>query len=263
MPSSRKSPADRAQHDVVVVGSGPGGSVTACLLAEAGRNVLLVEEGPMLPLESCHPFTRDEMVQKYRNGGVTAAIGNPKVTYVEACCVGGGSEVNSGLYHRLPPEIFDEWRNDYRVASFTEQDLLLHFETVEKDIHVGLSPGPLPLASLKLREGADRLGWKAVEVPRWFKYESLAGSDSASGVRQSMTKTYIPRFLAAGGKIQPQTRVEHLRYSTGGWRLICRHSSSDGAPRSRRNKGGHGVCLWRRRPDSGTAAAEQDYSQRG
>ena len=42
---------------IVVVGSGPGGAVTACTLAEAGRDVLLVEEGPFLPLESCSPFS--------------------------------------------------------------------------------------------------------------------------------------------------------------------------------------------------------------
>ena len=31
--------------DVVVIGSGPGGSITAALLAEAGRQVILIEEG--------------------------------------------------------------------------------------------------------------------------------------------------------------------------------------------------------------------------
>lgn len=32
--------------DVLVIGSGPGGSVSACKLAQAGLDVLLVEEGP-------------------------------------------------------------------------------------------------------------------------------------------------------------------------------------------------------------------------
>ena len=65
--------------------------------------MLLIEEGDYLSLASCAPFSRDEMVQKYRNGGQTVALGANKISYVEGRCVGGGSEINSGLYHRTPP----------------------------------------------------------------------------------------------------------------------------------------------------------------
>ena len=33
------------RYDAVVIGSGPGGGVSACLLAESGRRVLVVEGG--------------------------------------------------------------------------------------------------------------------------------------------------------------------------------------------------------------------------
>src|SRR5688572_13404793 len=101
--------------EIVVIGSGPGGAITACLLAEAGRDVLLVEEGDHLPLSSCEPFSVDEMLQKYRNGGQTVALGKNKIAYVEGRCVGGGSEINSGLYHRTPPEILERWRKEFSV----------------------------------------------------------------------------------------------------------------------------------------------------
>ena len=65
--------------EIVVIGSGPGGAITACLLAVAGRDVLLVEEGEHLPLSSCEPFSTDEMLQKYRNGGQTVALGKNKI----------------------------------------------------------------------------------------------------------------------------------------------------------------------------------------
>jgi len=77
--------------ELAVVGSGPGGAITATLLAEAGRDVLLIEEGPFHELESCAPFSRQEMEQKYRNGGQTVALGANRIAYVEGCCVGGGS----------------------------------------------------------------------------------------------------------------------------------------------------------------------------
>ena len=100
---SRAGPSScQLRAEIVVIGSGPGGAITACLLAEAGRDVLLVEEGANLPLTSCEPFSMEEMVQKYRNGGQTVALGKNTISYVEGRCVGGGSEINSGLYHRTP-----------------------------------------------------------------------------------------------------------------------------------------------------------------
>src|SRR5262249_41046134 len=101
--------------EIVVIGSGPGGAITACLLAEPGREVALVDSGPLLTLDECPQFTRDEMERKYRNGGVTAALGRTKVAYVEANCVGGGSEINAGLYHRTPEDVLDAWRREFQL----------------------------------------------------------------------------------------------------------------------------------------------------
>jgi choline dehydrogenase-like flavoprotein len=204
--------------EVAVLGSGPGGSMTACLLAEAGRDVVLVEEGPHLALDSCAPFSRDEMVQKYRNGGLTVALGRTKVAYVEGRCVGGGSEINSGLHHRTPPEILEQWRSAYQVEGMTERDLLPHFQACEKDLCVSLLPGPAQPASLKLHEGATNLGWGSVEVPRWFAYQPTSDSPSA-GIKQSMTQTLVPRALRAGARLVAETRVRRLRRRANSWHI--------------------------------------------
>ena len=72
MSSAAKDSPQRAE--VVVIGSGPGGATTAHLLAEHGKDVLILEEGPDLPLESCPPFGIQEMAQKYRAGGLNPAV---------------------------------------------------------------------------------------------------------------------------------------------------------------------------------------------
>ena len=92
--------ATRRSAEVVVIGSGPGGAVTATMCAEAGKSVLLIEEGRNLPLESAPHFSREEILQKYRNAGINIGLGKTKLAYVEGRCVGGGSEINRGLYHR-------------------------------------------------------------------------------------------------------------------------------------------------------------------
>lgn len=206
--------------EIVVIGSGPGGAITACLLAEAGRDVLLVEEGEHLPLDSCVPFTKEEMLQKYRNGGQTVALGKNKIAYVEGRCVGGGSEINSGLYHRTPPEILERWRSKFDVEALTEKELAPHFEAGERDVAVSLLPHAPPTASLMLHDGATKLGWKSLEVPRWFRYDA-----HGSGRRQSMTETFIPRFLKAGGKLLTTTRALQFRQVGNGWLVEAIHST--------------------------------------
>ena len=219
------TPPHELSAEIVVVGSGPGGAITACLLAEAGRDVLLIEEGDYLSLGSCQPFSVEEMVQKYRNGGQTVALGANKIAYVEGRCVGGGSEINSGLYHRTPPEILESWQREFQLDGATESDLRPHFEACEADLSVSSAPGSLPPPSAKLRDGAVRLGWKSLEVPRWYRYAAGA-TDAAAGKRQSMTETYVPRFLRAGGRLLPRTRVASFRPHGAKWILHARQATT-------------------------------------
>src|ERR1700722_17024316 len=107
MNPARVVPAIPNAEQCVVIGSGPGGAVTAYHLAKAGRSVTVLEDGAYLALDSAPSFSRAEMEQKYRNGGLTLAFGRARVQYVEGRVVGGGSEINSGLNHRTPAAVLD------------------------------------------------------------------------------------------------------------------------------------------------------------
>jgi choline dehydrogenase-like flavoprotein len=109
------------------------------------------------------------------------------------------------------------------VDGLGDDELRPHFEACEKDVSVSLLPGAAPAASLKLHEGATRLGWKSMEVPRWFSYAS-GTKDASDGKRQSMTETYVPRLLKAGGQLLPRTRVEQLRQDGHRWTINARHA---------------------------------------
>lgn len=208
---------ERLHARSVVIGSGPGGAVTATLLAEAGQDVLLIEEGAHLTLTSAAHFSREEIEQKYRNGGITVAMGKAKVGYVEGRCVGGGSEINRGLYHRTPADVLETWRREFRVDALSAEELAPHFAACEQIARVSHLPGAAPPLSSKLSEGASRLGWNAVEVPRLFRYASLGSG--APGTKQSMTETFVPRYLAAGGRLLADTRVRRLSRHGGRWHL--------------------------------------------
>ena len=210
-------------YDNIVIGSGPGGSMTSCLLAESGREALLLEEGG--GTEGIEPFSRAEMLEQYRNGGITMAFGKPRVQYVEAKTLGGGSEINSGLYHRLPDAKLEMWREQYKL-SITADELARHSQIIERDLSVSLLPHAAPTPSLLLSCGAEKLGFKCIETPRWHKYET----DDHTGQRQTMRATYIPRAVKEGAVVRTNFKAVRIskrgdlwRVDSGRTRFRCRH----------------------------------------
>lgn len=208
----------RMTTDVAVIGSGPGGAVTATVSVQAGKSVLLIEEGENLPLQSAAHFSYDEILQKYRNAGVSVALGSTQIAYVEGRCVGGGSEVNRGLYHRAPGDLLEKWRTDFGVSHLSLDTLIPHFMACEDIAHVELLPREAPLISRRLYEGAMKLGWHAIETPRLYRYGIAGGS------KQSMSATFIPRFLEAGGRLIANTFVNRLSRAAGKWQILARHA---------------------------------------
>lgn len=197
--------------DVLVIGSGAGGATTAVRLAEAGRTVLVVEEGPAVDPDAVAPFSLDEMVAKYRHQGGAGALGQPPIAYTEGRCVGGSTEVNSGLWHRLPAELTEQWRRTYEIDEFDPVTLGAHAATVEDEIGVSSLPGPPPRSSALLDDGATKLGWRSTEFPRVFRYD-----ERGRGTKQTMARTYLPRAVRAGAQVLPGCRVSRLE-SNGRW----------------------------------------------
>ena len=204
----------RMDADVLIIGSGAGGATTASVLAEAGLDVLIVEEGDWVEQGAVAPFSLDQMDRQYRSGGVTVALGLPSIAYTEGRCAGGGTEVNSGLYWRPPGDVLQRWREQFKIADFDPDELLTIAAEVEHDISVGVVPGAYTEPSEVLRRGADALGWRNGEIPRWMTYP--AGTEQSAGQRQSMTRTYLPRAMAAGARMALGCRVDHLVRGSGG-----------------------------------------------
>ncbi len=193
-----KAPTETLDTDVVIIGSGAGGAVTAATLARAGRSVTILEEGPFVDPDALEPFSLPEMVAKYRHGGSCAALGRPAIAYAEGRCVGGSTEINSGLYHRLPADLAAEWQHDYRIDEFGPETLDRYADRIESELGVSRLPGAPPASSAVLERGATKLGWRSVEFARVFRYEP-----NGRAVKQTMARTLLPSAVEAGRASSP------------------------------------------------------------
>ena len=116
--------------DFCIIGSGAAGGVCALKLAEAGFDVLVLEEGPNIPKEKGPaPGQERKMLNEreaemykllYQEGG-TRLSKNGAIKILQGRCLGGGTAVNWSAC--LPPrlETLDEWQK--RGLPFTRQNL--------------------------------------------------------------------------------------------------------------------------------------------
>ena len=99
------------EYDAIIVGTGAAGGIVACVLAEAGKHVLLLERGAALSFADVgRDHLRNQRLAIYGHNTGPELIGNPRVFvdpdgearivkpyeldyHNNAACVGGGTRV--------------------------------------------------------------------------------------------------------------------------------------------------------------------------
>ncbi|MEJ2671796.1 MAG: GMC family oxidoreductase [Deltaproteobacteria bacterium] len=100
----------KADYDVVIVGSGFGGSISACRLSQAGRSVCILERGRRWRREE-FPRTTGEIAKAFWRPGKTSGFIDyrvfKKIDVIQGSGVGGGSLHYFNVHLRTPPPIFE------------------------------------------------------------------------------------------------------------------------------------------------------------
>lgn len=203
----------KPRTEVVVIGSGAGGAVTAQILADAGFDVLILEEGRRWNISDYGNNCPEGMKKLYRRRGMTPIMGSVPIGYAEGRCYGGGTEINSGFWHRTPPEILLRWKAQYELECAYPKDLEPHFRHVEDQLSVCLYGKEWPESTKVFAKGIDAMGWSYQEVPRVVnKCESLnfCPNGCPSGAKKSMSMTFLPQAENAGAKVLTNCRVRML-----------------------------------------------------
>ncbi len=145
--------------DYVIIGSGFGGAVTACRMAERGHKVLVLERGRRWR-EKQFPVQKDLIYDgehpEHLNGWIEFRA-FPGMVVFQGAGVGGGSLVYANISTEARPEVFDKgW-----PEAITYRELKPYYDRVARFMNVQRVPAnQVPERYKLVRDGARVLNWK-------------------------------------------------------------------------------------------------------
>lgn len=222
--------------DAVVVGSGPGGATVARALAQAGADVVVIEEGRWRPPDELPTDAVGALGSLYRDSGLGTARGtNPPIPLLHAAALGGTSVVNSGICWLLPEDVHQEWVD---ADPALHDDLPFEWLTAAGEAleaRLGVQPTPPELVGRSgdlLGQAADALG--LAHRPTRRNVTGCQGRGACNrgcplGAKQSMDRSLLPDAVAAGARIVTSTRVDHVERSRDGSARAVRATTTAGA----------------------------------
>ena len=206
--------------DVCVVGTGAGGAVAAARLAEAGFDVIVLEEGGCFTEADFIEEEAELVPRLYAERGMRATT-DLGINLLQGRCVGGGTTVNWMLMLRPPDSVLDEWTRGHGTVGMTASDLAPVFDLIESETHARLVPDDAHAPSNRIiLDGARKLGWSARAAR--INAEGCVRSGFCStgcryGAKRGTLTTFIPRALAAGARLYADVSVDRIeRLERGG-----------------------------------------------
>lgn len=212
--------------DVVIIGTGAGGGVTAEMLAASGLKVVLVEEGPlksssdfnMKESEAYPALYQENLARRTLDGGVGILQGRN---------VGGGTTVNWATSFRTPAQVLEYWQRVYGLTDYTQARMAPWFDAVERRLSIKPWTGPINANNGVLSSGLSRLGmsWGIIS-PNVKGCANLGycGLGCPINAKQSMLVTTLPTALALGARLYTRLRAQNFTFNsakTAVTSLVC------------------------------------------
>lgn len=244
------------EYSFVIVGSGFGGAVAACRLAEAGHSVLVLERGRHWDETTYPSVTNDNWVfdvdEPERQNGWLDLRWFRDMAVVQGAGVGGGSLVYASVSVPPPSASFDEgW-----PAQINADTLQPYVDRAGRILEVATIPEPQRTKRWELvRQGAERLGQssrfrslplavqfdpgynpEALEDPHDERHAvpvtNLAGVEQNTCIhlgecdlrcrvraKNTLDFNYLKRAQSADAEIRALHLVKRVERSRGGWRV--------------------------------------------
>ncbi|MHB8511948.1 MAG: GMC family oxidoreductase N-terminal domain-containing protein [Actinomycetota bacterium] len=205
--------------DVVVVGSGAGGSAVAKELSEAGLSVIVVEEGAYFTRQDFAGPPSERMRRMYRSNGMSTTKGAPSIPLLMGKAVGGTTVVNAGTCVRTPDHVLRRWVKEAGIEGIDPVSMRPIFERVQRTMHVQPTPEEVLGENARIfRTGVQELGLHGLPISR-----NIAGCRGCgvctfgcpSDAKQSTNISYLPRAQRAGATIYARCAVRQILVREG------------------------------------------------
>lgn len=216
--------------DICIVGSGPGGSVLAHKLVNAGFKVLLVEAGEFKPQKNYKNNAPQYFSKTSYNSGLTPILGNVFAGMVLPKIVGGGSEINSAIIKEIPKKKLYEWAIEIKDKTF-----ISNINRAYKEIDSEFSTETTSLEnddfSQLVNNGLMKLNWDSQPLPRATEKCTGTGfclTNCPSSKKKTMSQTYLnwiynnENFKILKGSTAQRFVIESKKVK----KLICKKSDS-------------------------------------
>ena len=207
----------RLSCDVVVVGSGPGGAVAAKVLADAGKDVIVLEEGPPFAPSDFTADAGKAMQHLMRESGMRTTRGNVFMPTLQAIGLGGGSLVNSAICIRSPSWVFDKWQARSGTSQITADSLAPHYQRVEDFWGLEITSDKVQGdRNFAFKRGCDALGISCDAIVRnthGCHGSAECFSGCRNGAKQSTDISFLPDAIRNGARVYSGVRVEGIEAS--------------------------------------------------
>ena len=213
----------RVEHDVadvVVVGTGAGGGTAARVLADAGLQVVLLEEGPWLRPHQRPDEALGALATSMRGLGTVPTMGSPPIPILQGRLVGGSTAVNSGIVWRTPEDVLERWRVEHGLSSLLEPAALRRaFEALERELEVApVDPAVMGDNARLMQRAAEALGLPGRPTDRnaaRCRGSARCLQGCPTGGRRSTDVAYVPYALRRGARLHTGWRVRRVRLEHG------------------------------------------------
>ena len=230
----------KARYDVVVVGSGYGGGVTASRLSRAGKRVAVLERGREIPTGQ-FPQKFSELKNEFQVTGARFRTGSEQALYdvrlgrdmhvLVACGLGGGSLVNAGVSLVPDRRVFTDeaWPGQLAQDGTIEEG----YRRAEQWLRPASDPRAREMTKYKVLDTAGAgLGGTVVAPRIAVSFEdnvNPAGVHQSActrcgdccagcnvGAKNTVALTYLPDAVRHGAELFTGLKVETVRKAAGG-----------------------------------------------
>ena len=225
----------RLTCDVVVVGSGAGGSVIADTLAGWGYDVVVLEQGPY---ETSETFKQNEMrmMQKLFQQSGTAATKDLSFVLLAGRGAGGGTTVNWNTCLRPPQRVLAEWEKEFGIGGLTGHPFAAYLDEVWKTMGVNSEESQRNGNNGVLWDGCRSLGYEEGSDFHLIERNAIGCDQRCDyctygciyAAKQSTALTYLPAAQSKGARFVFDARVERVVIEGGTARGVVATCVSDG-----------------------------------